>query len=179
MTGPMAGNEAFQELLELVDGTELNTMVIDVKNDEGKISWQMDLESARSLGACTPYIGDIGSFMRTLEEHGIYTIARIVCFKDPCLAAGKPELALKKADGTPVTDGGGMAWVNPYREEVWEYLTKVAETSVEAGFDEIQFDYVWRGYGGNGEAAGNRGIFGICGKPVSGGWSASELNRVM
>ncbi len=153
VTGPMAGNEAFQELLELVDGTELNTMVIDVKNDEGKISWQMDLESARSLGACTPYIGDIGSFMRTLEEHGIYTIARIVCFKDPCLAAGKPELALKKADGTPVTDGGGMAWVNPYREEVWEYLTEVAEASVEAGFDEIQFDYVRFPIGEDAEAA--------------------------
>lgn len=153
VTGPMAGNEAFGELLELVDATELNTMVIDVKNDEGKISWQMDLESAREIGACTPYIGDIGSFMRTLEEHGIYTIARIVCFKDPCLAGARPELALKKADGTPVMDGGGMAWVNPYREEVWEYLAEVAEASVEAGFDEIQFDYVRFPIGEDADAA--------------------------
>ena len=153
VTGPMAGNEAFGELLKLVDETELNTMVIDVKNDEGTISWEMDLESAQALGACTPYISDMDSFMKILEEHEIYTIARIVCFKDPCLAEGKPELALKKADGTPVTDGNGMAWVNPYREEVWKYLVEVAEAAVNVGFDEIQFDYVRFPIGSDAEAA--------------------------
>ncbi len=142
VTGPMAGNEAFQDILKLVEETELNAMVIDVKNDEGKISWKMDLESAQSLGACTPYIGDMEEFMKNLKEHKIYTIARIACFKDPCLAAGRPELALTKKDGRAVTDANGMAWVNPYREEVWEYLTEVAEAAAEAGFDEIQFDYV-------------------------------------
>lgn len=142
ITGPMAGNTAFQDILKLVGETELNSMVIDVKNDEGKISWKMDLESAQALGACTPYIGDMEGFMKNLKEREIYTIARIACFKDPCLAAGRPELALTKADGRAVTDANGMAWVNPYREEVWEYLTEIAEKAAEAGFDEIQFDYV-------------------------------------
>lgn len=153
VTGPMAGNAAFQDILKLVDETELNTMVIDVKNDEGRISWKMDLESAQALGACTPYIGDMEEFMKTLKEHEVYTIARISCFKDPCLAAGRPELALTKADGKAVTDANGMAWVNPYREEVWEYLTEVAEAAVEIGFDEVQFDYVRFPIGSDADAA--------------------------
>ncbi len=142
VTGPMAGSHAFQDLLYLVDNTELNTMVIDVKNDEGNITWKMDLESAQTIGACTPYVQDIEKLMKEIRAHGIYTIARIVCFKDPYLAKGKPELALKKADGMPVTDANGIAWVNPYKEEVWKYLTDVAEAAAEAGFDEVQFDYV-------------------------------------
>lgn len=153
VTGPMAGNAAFQDILKLVEETELNAMVIDVKNDEGKISWKMDLESAQSLGACTPYISDMEVFMKNLKEQKIYTIARIACFKDPCLAAGRPELALMKKDGRAVTDANGMAWVNPYREEVWEYLTEVAEAAAETGFDEIQFDYVRFPIGDDAEAA--------------------------
>ncbi len=153
VTGPMAGSHAFQELLQLVDDTELNTMVIDVKNDEGNITWKMDLETAQDIGACTPYISDMEKFMKEVQEHGIYTIARIVCFKDPFLAKGRPGLALKKSDGAPVTDVNGIAWVNPYKEEVWEYLTDVAESAAEAGFDEIQFDYVRFPIGSDADAA--------------------------
>lgn len=153
VTGPIAGNPAFQDLVDLVDGTELNAMVIDVKNDEGNITWKMELESAQAIGACVPYIADMEKFMEELQLHHIYTIARIVCFKDPCLAGGRPELALEKADGTPVTDANGMAWVNPYKEEVWEYLTDVAEAAAEAGFDEIQFDYVRFPIGSDADAA--------------------------
>lgn len=142
VTGPMAGSGGFQNLLTLVDETELNAMVIDVKNDEGQITYSMSLESARDMGACVAYIGDIESLMTQLKEHGIYTIARIVCFKDPCLAQNHPELALMKPDKTPVMDANGLAWVNPYREEVWEYLTDIALEAARDGFDEIQFDYV-------------------------------------
>lgn len=153
VTGPVAGSGMFQDLLTLADDTELNSMVIDVKNDEGKITWKMDLESASAIGACTPYIPDMEKLMGDIKEHQIYTIARIVCFKDPYLAEGRPELALKKEDGTAVMDANGMAWVNPYKEEVWEYLVNVAEEAAEAGFDEIQFDYVRFPIGSDADAA--------------------------
>ena len=142
VTGPMAGSSGFQDLLTLVDETELNAMVIDVKNDEGQITYSMSLESARDMGVCVAYIGDIESLMAQLKEHGVYAIARIVCFKDPCLAQHRPELALMKPDQTPVVDANGLAWVNPYRTEVWEYLTDIALEAAQDGFDEIQFDYV-------------------------------------
>ncbi len=142
VTGPMAGSGGFQDLLTLVDETELNAMVIDVKNDEGQITYSMSLESAGDMGACVAYIGDIEDLMAQLEEHDIYAIARIVCFKDPCLAQHRPELALTKPDKTPVMDANGLAWVNPYKTEVWEYLTDIALEAAQDGFDEIQFDYV-------------------------------------
>ena len=153
VTGPTAGSASMENLIKLIDETELNTMVIDVKNDEGQITYQMDLETAQNMGACISYIGDMESLMATLKEHNIYTIARIVCFKDPYLAQNYPELALKKADGTPVTDAYGLAWVNPCKEGVWEYLADVAIAAADAGFDEIQYDYVRFPIGSDADAA--------------------------
>ena len=141
VTGPIAGNAAMENLIQLVNDTELNAMVIDVKNDDGNITYKMDLEQAEELGACIRYIPDMEALMAKLKSYGIYTIARIVCFKDPYLATN-PEFALRTPDGTPVADANGLAFVNPYREEVWEYLVDVAEKAAELGFDEIQFDYV-------------------------------------
>ncbi len=153
VTGPRAGSAAMEELIALVDGTELNTMVIDVKNDEGNITYQMELPAVQETGACIRYIPDMEGLMRTLKEHGIYTIARIVCFKDPYLAKGQPELALYNPDGTLFTDAYGLAWVNPYKEGVWEYLTQVSEAAIDIGFDEIQFDYVRFPIGSEADAA--------------------------
>lgn len=153
VTGPMAGNEAFDQLLELVDKTELNTMVIDVKNDSGEITWQMEQDTVRQIGASVRYIRDMEGFMSRLKEHDVYTIARIVCFKDPYLAEYAPELALKKPDGKAVMDGNGLAWVNPYQQAVWEYLVEVAKAAADIGFDEIQFDYVRFPIGKDADAA--------------------------
>lgn len=153
ITGPMAGSASFDSLLALVDETELNAMVIDVKNDQGEITFKMDLKEAQEMGACVGYIQDMPSLMATLKAHGIYTIARIPCFKDPYLASGAPELALTKPDGTPVTDANGLAWVNPYKKGVWEYLVKVAKEAGKIGFDEIQFDYVRFPIGADADAA--------------------------
>ena len=153
VTGPMAGSDSMENLIKLVDETELNAMVIDVKNDEGQITYQMDMKTAQDMGACISYIRDMDSLMTTLKEHDIYTIARIVCFKDPYLAQNYPELALKKADGTPVTDAYGLSWVNPCKEDVWEYLTEVAIAAADAGFDEIQYDYVRFPIGSDADAA--------------------------
>ena len=108
VTGPMAGSAAMDDLIELIDTTELNAVVIDVKNDEGNITYQMDLQAAQEMGACVSYIRDMDGLMEKLKSHGIYTIARIVCFKEPRLAEYKPELALKKEDGSDLKDGYGL-----------------------------------------------------------------------
>lgn len=142
VSGPMAGSAGMENLIDLIDYTELNAVVIDVKNDEGNITYQMNLQAAQEMGACINYISDMEGLMAELKEHNIYTIARIVCFKDPYLAEHNPELALKKADGSNLTDAYGLTWVNPYNEEVWEYLTDVALAAADMGFDEIQYDYV-------------------------------------
>lgn len=142
VTGPMAGSGYMDDLIDLVDETELNTMVIDIKNDDGKITYRMDLEQAADMGACVNYIPNMDAFMAKLKEHDIYTIARIVCFKDPCLAEAHPEYTVKNPDGNLLTDSSGVAWINPYEKDTWEYIIDVAVKASELGFDEIQFDYV-------------------------------------
>lgn len=153
VSGPMAGSAGMENLIDLIDNTELNAVVIDVKNDEGNITYQMDLQTAQEMGACINYISDMEGLMAELKEHDIYTIARIVCFKDPYLAEHNPQLALKKADGSNLTDAYGLTWVNPYKEEVWEYLTDVALAAADMGFDEIQYDYVRFPIGNEAETA--------------------------
>lgn len=142
VTGPVAGSGRMSELTELVNSTELNAMVIDIKNDEGNITYKMELPYASDMGACVRYVADMPALIESLHEQDIYVIGRIVCFKDPVLAKAHPELALCKPDGTAVTDANGLEWVNPYKQEVWDYLCQVAEQATEDGFDEIQFDYV-------------------------------------
>lgn len=142
VTGPVAGSERMNDLITLVDATELNTMVIDVKNDDGEITWKMDTDAVRQMGNGVAYIRDINALMKILKEHEIYTIARIVCFKDPVFAQNHIDCALTKPNGGFVTDANGLAWVNPYQEKVWDYLTEVAQAALEVGFDEVQFDYV-------------------------------------
>ena len=129
-------------LIALVDRTELNTMVIDVKNDEGRVVYDMDSAFVREIGAVKEYVSDMPGLIRKCKEHGIYLIARIVAFKDPFLAENRQDLALTDKNGNIFRDKSGLAWVNPYKREVWDYLLEIARQAASVGFDEIQFDYI-------------------------------------
>lgn len=143
VTGPIAGTtKQMNKLIDLVDTTELNTMVIDIKNDSGEITYKMDQELVKEIGAGVGYISDIEGLVKKLKEKNIYLIARIVAFKDPILAEKKPEFGIKNKDGSLYRDNSGLCWVNPYKREVWDYLLDVAKHAVNLGFDEIQFDYI-------------------------------------
>jgi hypothetical protein len=143
ISGYMAGSEGLQAILDKIQGTEINTVVIDVKNDDGRITFAMeDAPTVNEIGATEKYIKDIDSLMAQLKARGLYTIARVVAFRDPYLAEKKPEWALKNKDGSLHRDNKGLAWVNPYRTEVWDYLVEVGTEASKAGFDEVQFDYI-------------------------------------
>lgn len=130
------------EIIQHIDETEINAVVIDVKDDNGRITFSMDSPVVSEIGAVKKFIPDIEGLMKTLKEHNIYTIARVVAFRDPYLPEFKPELALKLPDGSIYRDGKGLAWVNPYKQEVWDYLVEVGIEAKKAGFDEVQFDYI-------------------------------------
>lgn len=143
ISGPMSGStELFQNILDSMEGTEINTVVIDFKDDQGRITCQIDSPVVTEIGACRPYVKDIKSLISSLKERGLYVIARVVAFRDPYLAEQKPEWSLHLADGSLYRDKQGMAWVDPYRIEVWDYLVEVGTAAKEAGFDEVQFDYI-------------------------------------
>lgn len=142
VSGPIAGTAKMDELIALVDETELNAMVIDIKNDEGRVTYKMQTDQVLEIDAGIRYIPDIEELIKKCKEKDIYLIARIVAFRDPYLAEQKPEYAVHTADGQIFRDKNGLAWVNPYKKEVWDYLVEIAAEAANIGFDEVQFDYI-------------------------------------
>jgi hypothetical protein len=133
-----------QRVLDLVSRTELNAVVIDVKGDRGMIPYRTSVQAALDAGAQGPVmIKDFEEQLAAWKAQGIYTIARIVAFKDNLRATTRPDLAvIDTRTGKPWTDRENLAWVDPFREENWNYLIAVAKEAVAKGFDEVQFDYV-------------------------------------
>ncbi|MCI9316172.1 MAG: putative glycoside hydrolase [Lachnospiraceae bacterium] len=142
VSGPVAGIAKMDTLIDLVDRTELNAMVIDIKNDEGRVTYKMQSGQVLEIEAGVRYISDIQELVAKCKEKDIYLIARIVAFRDPYLAEKKPEWAVHTRDGSIFRDKSGLAWVNPYQREVWDYLVEIASEAAKEGFDEIQFDYI-------------------------------------
>lgn len=135
-------NSLFNNLRELVVQTELNALVIDMKDDMGYLTAPLDIPLSKEINARTHKGADIKENLKIIAENNIYPIARIVVFKDPTLAEGNPELSIKGSDGKPWRDRKGLAWVDPHNKEVWKYAVDVAKEAAKLGFREIQFDYV-------------------------------------
>lgn len=130
-------------LIDLVKRTELNSVVIDIKDASGYVSHDSQVPLAREVGATGERrIRDLRALLDELEEAGVYPIARIVVAKDPLLAAGRPDLAIQDSAGGPWRDQNDVMWLNFYDPEVWQYHIDLAKEVAEAGFPEIQWDYV-------------------------------------
>ena len=129
--------------LELIATTELDALVIDVKGDRGLVAYRSEVPLAAEVGAQRVLtLLDAPGLLARLRELGIYTIARIVVFKDDPLASARPELVVRRRDGQVWRDREGLAWTDPFRHEAWAYNVDLAVEAARLGFDEIQFDYV-------------------------------------
>ncbi|WP_261303407.1 putative glycoside hydrolase [Paenibacillus andongensis] len=136
------GNK-FEQLIDLVDQTDLNAMVIDIKNDSGQVTYPSTIPLVNEIGANSHVIiRDLKAMLLRLKEKHIYSIARVVVFKDPYLSIKKSNYAMTNHTGNVWRDSKGTAWVDPYKEQVWDYNIQVAKEAALLGFDEIQFDYV-------------------------------------
>jgi hypothetical protein len=144
VTAHSADGSRMEKLLKLLDDTSLNSMVIDVKDDWGNITWETGNPDLAAMGSTNKIISDMPKLMNTLKEHEVYPIARIVVFKDTVLAKKKPELSFVNPDGSVWGNSKNPpdSFVNPFNKEVWDYNVAVAKEAVKAGFKEIQFDYV-------------------------------------
>lgn len=139
VTGPSAGGSRMNELMNLVETTDLNSMVIDIKEDYGNLTFKPKGTKYEDMGI--NYIDNPKKLLKKLEKKDIYPIARIVVFKDSVLAEKHPEWSFTK-NGEVWTNGKGEAFVSPFQKEVWEYNVEIAKKAAEMGFQEIQFDYV-------------------------------------
>ncbi|MEP6808548.1 MAG: putative glycoside hydrolase, partial [Chloroflexota bacterium] len=130
--------------LDLLDKTEANAMVIDVKETDGNLYWATDLPAAASVGAIMNHpLLQLDQLLPKLKARGIYTIARMVVMKDNTLGNAKPELAVTNSvTGKPWRDNHGGIWLDPYNPGVAEYIAALAGDLADKGFDEVQLDYV-------------------------------------
>jgi hypothetical protein len=131
-------------MLDLIERTEANAMVIDVKETAGNLYWATDLPAAKAVGAVmdAPLL-KLDDLLPKLKERGIYTIARLVVMKDNTLGSARPDLAvMNAATGEPWRDYRGGIWLDPYNAGVAEYIAALAGDLAAKGFDEVQLDYV-------------------------------------
>ncbi len=141
--GASPKSKTYANAMELIETTEANALVIDVKSEQGMMSYHTDVKEASEMDAhYNRTIKDIDSYMTGLKEKRVYTIARIVCFKDELSATNHPERAVKLADGTVWRNAAKMAWVDPFNPDAQDYIISIAVDAAQKGFDEINFDYV-------------------------------------
>ncbi len=131
-------------LMNMVARTELNAVIVDVKSDRGSLAWDSNVPLANTLGMDGDRDGwmTLDEFVAAAKERHIYTIARMVTFKDNPLAFNRPDLAATYGDGSIWLDGEGLAWANPFEEEVWTYNIALAKEVAAKGFNEINLDYL-------------------------------------
>ena len=135
------------QLIDVAKRTEVNALVIDVKDDRGFLLYPSTVPLAREIGADTNMPmrpARLRAVLDTMRAHGIYPIARIVVVKDPLLAGKKPEWSIKRKDdpAKPWLDRAGKPWVDAHQRGPWQYAVELSREAVALGFSEVQFDYV-------------------------------------
>ena len=140
----VAGLSKYRDpIIKMLDDTELNAIVVDVKDSTGRIGFQVSDPLLSSLGAYEKRIPDVRALTSLLHSKHIYIIGRIAVFQDPYMTKKKPEWAItKKSDGTVWKDRKGLSFLDPAKEDVWEYTVAIAKEAYADGFDEINFDYI-------------------------------------
>ncbi len=130
-------------LIDLINTTELNAIVIDIKDFSGLVLYDADVPQVDEYNAKEIRIIRINALIKRLHDNGIYVIARQTVFQDPALVAARPDLAVQNsATGGVWKDRKGISWVDPASKEVWDYNIAIAKDASSRGFDEINFDYI-------------------------------------
>jgi hypothetical protein len=134
----------YEPAVKLIEETELNAVVIDIKDYSGQLSYVSEVPLVKELGADSePKIDDMKKIIDELHEKGIYVIARQTIFQDPVLSKQKPEWAVQnKYTGRQWVDRKGLGWADPTVKEVWDYNIDIAKEAIRLGFDEINLDYI-------------------------------------
>jgi hypothetical protein len=134
-------NRRLKHLIGISDSTEINALVLDVKDEFGLNFYPTDPLLQKNAGSQAT-MRNMKALVDTIRAHGILPIARIVVFKDSVAARVNPQHTIRKPDGSPWRDKQGLTWVNPYANEIWEYNLRVGDEAIRMGFGEIQFDYI-------------------------------------
>lgn len=143
LTAYSAGQDEFRKnIITSIQNGRINAVVIDIKDYSGHVLYDSQLEEVKKINAVKNQILDVKKVIAEFHQAGIYLIARQTVFQDPSLSQARPDLAFKTWRGNIWTDNKGLSWLDPSKEETWEYNLKIAEEASNLGFDEINFDYM-------------------------------------
>ncbi len=143
MTSWVAGTKDWRnELLEFVKKTEVNALVIDIKDYTGTVSFDTEDSEIKAMGAESIRIRDLRDFIKTLHQNNIYVIGRIAVFQDPLFTKAHPAESVQTKTGAVWKDRKGLSFVDPSSAMFREYIVKISKISERAGFDELNFDYI-------------------------------------
>lgn len=136
-----ASSSLFYQIADSMIKYNFNAAVIDVKYDRGENAFDLSGKFP-GVNSYRPITG-LDEKLSYLKEHGIKPIARIVCFKDNMLAQTDSfRYAARYPDSSLFSDISGSFWVSPYSRYVRDYIIETSVMCAEAGFEEVQFDYV-------------------------------------
>lgn len=144
MSACVAGTPSIRnKLVSLIEETELNAVVIDIKDYSGHISFAPN-DSWEEYVSKECNVSDMKEFLQTLYDKNIYRIGRVTVFQDPYFAKKRPDLAVKKSSDKTIVwkDNKGLSFMDAGSKEVWDHAVSLAKDSHVAGFDEINFDYI-------------------------------------
>ncbi len=144
MTSWIASSAKLREgVIAVADTTEINSIVLDIKDATGKVSFLPNDPYLQSLKVGENRDQDIDALIQELHDKNIYVIARLAVFEDPYLSQTLPQMAVHRKDNGGVwKDHKGISWIDPGSEEYWKYIVALANEAHDRGFDEIQFDYI-------------------------------------
>lgn len=129
------------EVIRTLRGARMTALVTDLKDERGMIV--IPTEDPLLVAERDVQLPDARAMVAELHAAGLWVIGRIVCFKDPALAAHRPDLApTDRRSGRPWRGHLGVRWVSPYVSVVQERILAVAREAERLGFDEVQLDYV-------------------------------------
>lgn len=138
-----AGNaNRMETLIDLINSTELNAIVIDIKDFSGIVGYATDVAEAVKYGASERRIRDLAGLLIRLHDKNIYVIGRLAVFQDQKLVVARPDLAVGDGSGKPWRDRKGLTWIDPTARDAWKYNVEIARDALRQGFDEINFDYI-------------------------------------
>jgi hypothetical protein len=144
MSSWVAGTPSFREkLVKIADETEINSIIIDIKDYTGKIAFKVEDEMLQEVGSVENRISDVREFIARLHDKGIYVMGRISVFQDPYYVSKYPEFAVRRESDDGIwEDYKGISWLDAGSKQVWDYTVAIAKESYNIGFDELNFDYI-------------------------------------
>ena len=136
-------SDTMERMIDFIHNTELNAVVIDIKDYSGTIAYDSQIPLVNELQNDRHLIKDLPTIIQKLQDKGIYVIARQTVFQDPELTSKRPDMAVRNtATGGVWYDWKGLAWADPTDQAVWDYNLQIAQEVISLGFDEINFDYI-------------------------------------